>query len=111
MRGNSRTVKVYNYTHAVNVSIGLIGGGNITDTHARAVRAVAGAEVAAIYGANIAKVKRLSHEHGGQAYAEIDAFLRHRPMDMSSGAGRRSIMRTRAGAGPGRWTEERLSSD
>ena len=38
-------VKLYNYPHAVNVSIGLIGGGSITDTHARAVRAVAGAVV------------------------------------------------------------------
>src|SRR5881628_2596406 len=51
-------VKIYNYTHAVNVSIGLIGGGNITDTHARAVRAVAGADVAAIYGTNIENVRR-----------------------------------------------------
>ena len=75
-------VKIYNYTHAVNVSIGLIGGGNITATHARAVRAVAGADVAAIYGTNIEKVRRLSHEHGGEAYAELDAFLAHRPMDI-----------------------------
>ena len=36
--------------------IGLIGGGNITDTHARAVRGIAGVKVAAIYGANAGKV-------------------------------------------------------
>jgi len=66
----------------VNISIGLIGGGNITDTHARAVRAVPGASVAAIYGTNCVKVCRLAGEHGGQAYSELDAFLGHRPMDM-----------------------------
>jgi len=46
------------------------------------VRAVAGADVAAIYGTNIENVRRLSHEHGGEAYAEFDAFLAHRPMDI-----------------------------
>src|SRR6516164_7011931 len=66
----------------MNISIGLIGGGNITDTHARAVRTVPGASVAAIYGTNIVKVRRLAGEYGGQAYAELDAFLAHRPMDM-----------------------------
>jgi predicted dehydrogenase len=66
----------------VNISIGLIGGGNITDTHARAVKAVPGASVAAIYGTNAVKVRRLAGEHGGHAYADLDAFLSHRPMDM-----------------------------
>jgi predicted dehydrogenase len=66
----------------VNISIGLIGGGNITDTHARAVRAVPGGSVAAIYGTNTGKVRRLAGEHGGQAYQDLDAFLAHRPMDM-----------------------------
>src|SRR6516165_8861878 len=70
------------YTHEMTISIGLIGGGNITDTHARAVRAVAGAEVAAIYGTNPEKVQRLSKEHGGAAYTDLDSFLAHRPMDM-----------------------------
>jgi predicted dehydrogenase len=66
----------------VNISIGLIGGGNITDTHARAVRAIPGANVAAIYGTNTGKVRRLAGEHGGQAYTDLDAFLDHRPLDM-----------------------------
>jgi predicted dehydrogenase len=66
----------------MTVSIGLIGGGNITDTHARAVRAVAGAELAAIYGTNSERVRRLSEEHGGAAYTDLDLFLAHRPMDM-----------------------------
>ncbi len=66
----------------MNISIGLIGGGNITETHARAVRAVAGANIAAIYGTNFEKVARLTREHGGKPYTEFDAFLAHRPMDM-----------------------------
>jgi predicted dehydrogenase len=66
----------------VNISIGLIGGGNITDTHARAVRAVPGASVAAIYGTNTAKVRRLAGDYGGQAYPDLDAFFAHRPMDI-----------------------------
>jgi len=39
--------------------IGLIGGGNITDTHARAVGGIAGVEIAAIYGTNASKLNDL----------------------------------------------------
>ena len=62
--------------------IGLIGGGNITDTHARAVRAIAGVEIAAIYGTNAGKVNGLCREHGGTPYLDFKAFLEHRPMDL-----------------------------
>jgi UDP-N-acetyl-2-amino-2-deoxyglucuronate dehydrogenase len=71
----------HNYTHDV-ISIGLIGGGNITDTHARAVRAVPGASITAICGTNIQRVRGLTGEHGGEAYTDLDAFLAHRPMDI-----------------------------
>ena len=74
-------MKITTILHAMSVSIGLIGGGNITDTHARAVRA-AGADVAAVYGTNIERVRRLGREHGGVAYDDLDAFLAHRPMDI-----------------------------
>ncbi len=50
------------------IHIGLIGGGNITETHARAARAIAGVEIAAIYGTNADKVDRLCREHGGTRY-------------------------------------------
>ncbi len=62
--------------------IGLIGGGNITDTHARAARAIPGVEIAAIYGANRNKVAALCREHSGKPYEDFDAFLAHRPMDL-----------------------------
>jgi len=62
--------------------IGLIGGGNISETHARAARAIPGVEVTAIYGTNPKKVAALCREHGGKAYQDFDAFLAHRPMDI-----------------------------
>ena len=61
--------------------IGLVGGGNITETHARAARAAAGVEIAAIYGTNAEKAARLCREYGGAPYSDFAAFLAHRPMD------------------------------
>jgi UDP-N-acetyl-2-amino-2-deoxyglucuronate dehydrogenase len=66
----------------MTIHLGLIGGGNITETHARAARAVPGVEISAIYGTNAEKVARLCREHGGTACQDLDAFLKHRPMDM-----------------------------
>jgi predicted dehydrogenase len=66
----------------MTIHIGLIGGGNITGTHARAARAIHGTEIAAIYGVNTANVSRLIREHGGKPYQDIDAFLAHHPMDL-----------------------------
>src|SRR6266704_825662 len=62
--------------------IGLIGGGNITETHARAARAIPGVEVSGIHGTNAEKIARLCREHGGTPYQDFDAFLKHRPMDL-----------------------------
>ena len=62
--------------------IGLIGGGNITETHARAARAIPGVKISAIHGTNAEKIARLCREHGGTPYQDFDAFLRHRPMEL-----------------------------
>ena len=62
--------------------IGLIGGGNISGTHARAARAIAGVEIAAVYGTNSDKIHGLCREHGGTPYLDFEAFLAHRPMDL-----------------------------
>jgi UDP-N-acetyl-2-amino-2-deoxyglucuronate dehydrogenase len=64
------------------IHIGLIGGGNITETHARAARAIPGVKVSAIHGTNGEKTARLCHEHGGTPYKDFAAFLKHRPMDL-----------------------------
>jgi predicted dehydrogenase len=66
----------------MNFHIGLIGGGNITETHARAARAIHGVEISAIHGTNAEKIARLCREHGGTPYQDFDAFLKHRPMDL-----------------------------
>lgn len=66
----------------MTIHVGLIGGGNITETHARAARAVPGVSVAVIHGTNADKVDRLCREYGGRAYQDFEAFLAHRPMDM-----------------------------
>jgi UDP-N-acetyl-2-amino-2-deoxyglucuronate dehydrogenase len=66
----------------MTIHIGLIGGGNITETHARAARAIPGVEISAIHGSNSEKIAHLCHEHGGTPYQDFDAFLKHRPMDL-----------------------------
>ncbi|MGC2804351.1 MAG: Gfo/Idh/MocA family oxidoreductase [Candidatus Acidiferrum sp.] len=66
----------------MTVHIGLIGGGNISETHARAARAIAGVEIAAVHGINAEKIARLCREYGGTPYQDFEAFLKHRPMDL-----------------------------
>jgi UDP-N-acetyl-2-amino-2-deoxyglucuronate dehydrogenase len=64
------------------MKVGLLGGGNISDTHARAARAIPGVEIAAIYGANREKADRLAQAYGGTVYDDIERFLDHRPLDI-----------------------------
>ena len=66
----------------MTIKIGLIGGGNITETHARAVMASPGLEIAAIQGTNTKRVAELSRQYGGKAYQEFESFLTHQPMDL-----------------------------
>lgn len=66
----------------MTIHVGLIGGGNISETHARAARAISGVEIAAAYGTNPEKVHRLCREHGGVAYTDFSRFLAHRPMEL-----------------------------
>ncbi|HZV58991.1 MAG TPA: Gfo/Idh/MocA family oxidoreductase, partial [Candidatus Eremiobacteraceae bacterium] len=62
--------------------IGLIGGGNISETHARAACAIPDVEIAAIFGTNAVKAGRLCREYGGTPYCKFDEFLAHRPMEL-----------------------------
>jgi predicted dehydrogenase len=62
--------------------IGLIGGGNISETHARAARAIPGVEIAAAFGTNAEKVNRLCRDFGGTPYTDLEKFLAHRPMEI-----------------------------
>ena len=66
----------------MTIHVGLIGGGNISATHARAAIAIPGVSVAAIYGRNQAKLAGLSQRHAAQPYSDFEAFLNHRPLDL-----------------------------
>jgi UDP-N-acetyl-2-amino-2-deoxyglucuronate dehydrogenase len=66
----------------MDFAIGLTGGGNITETHARAVCAIPRARISAIHGTNQEKIAKLCREYGGTPYTEFELFLQHRPLDM-----------------------------
>jgi UDP-N-acetyl-2-amino-2-deoxyglucuronate dehydrogenase len=62
--------------------LGILGAGSISDTHARAALAIPGVEIAAVYGRNGAKARRLAELYGGVAFDSLEPFLDHRPMDV-----------------------------
>jgi UDP-N-acetyl-2-amino-2-deoxyglucuronate dehydrogenase len=62
--------------------IGILGAGNISDTHARAAASLPNVRVSAVCGANEARVRALAERHGATPYVDLDAFLRHRPLDI-----------------------------
>jgi UDP-N-acetyl-2-amino-2-deoxyglucuronate dehydrogenase len=66
----------------MTIHIGLVGGGSISETHARAAREVPGVEITAVYGTNATKVAHLCQQYGGSPFQDLPAFLAHRPMDL-----------------------------
>jgi predicted dehydrogenase len=84
------------------IHIGIIGGGGISETHARAARETEGVEIAAIFGPNREKVGRLSSLYGGTAYHDFQAFLKHKPLDMVV-IGSPSGMHAEQGIAAARW--------
>jgi UDP-N-acetyl-2-amino-2-deoxyglucuronate dehydrogenase len=60
--------------------LGIIGGGNISQTHLRAAMEIDGVKIAAVYGQNLEKAKRIADQAGAVFYQDLDAFLKHRPM-------------------------------
>lgn len=64
------------------VHIGILGGGGISQTHARAASSLEGVRIVAVGGQNPIRVQALADRHGASAYADIDALLRHRPMEI-----------------------------
>ena len=61
--------------------LGILGGGNISETHARAALDIEGVKIAAVWGQNAEKAGRLADLAGATSYQDLDAFLSHRPMD------------------------------
>jgi predicted dehydrogenase len=66
----------------MTMHVGLIGGGNISDTHGRAALSIPGMSVAAVYGDNREKAAAMAHRFDAVACDTLDAFLAHRPMDL-----------------------------
>ena len=64
------------------IRVGILGSGNISDTHARAALGVPGIEIVAVYGRQMSKAARLAELHGGQPYDNLERFLDHRPMEI-----------------------------
>ena len=64
------------------IHVGLIGAGNISDTHARVVAEIPGATVGAVYAPTRSHAERLAARHQAAAYDALDQFLDHRPLDM-----------------------------
>jgi UDP-N-acetyl-2-amino-2-deoxyglucuronate dehydrogenase len=66
----------------MTIHVGLIGGGNISDTHARAALAIPEVKISAIFGSNAEKVRALAQKYGGKPFGSLEEFLDHRPMDL-----------------------------
>jgi predicted dehydrogenase len=64
------------------IHVGLIGAGNISDTHARAAAAIPGVSIAGVYAPTLAHAERLAGQYGAIAHASLDQLLDHRPLDL-----------------------------
>jgi len=62
--------------------VGLIGAGNISGTHARALASIRDVEIAAVYAPTLAHAQQLASAHGAIACDSIEQLLDHRPLDI-----------------------------
>ena len=63
------------------MNVGLVGAGNISDTHARAALA-AGQRIAGVHGANRDKARTLADRYGTTAFDSLDALLAQPSLDL-----------------------------
>jgi len=66
----------------LTIHVGLIGAGNISETHARAAAAIPGVTIAGVYAPTRDHAQRLAAAHGAVAADSIDALLDRRPLDL-----------------------------
>jgi UDP-N-acetyl-2-amino-2-deoxyglucuronate dehydrogenase len=64
------------------INVGIIGAGNISESHARAVHETDGVQIGAVHGRNTNKARRLAELYGGRAYPDLESLLTHKPLDM-----------------------------
>ena len=63
----------------MTVHVGLIGAGNISETHARALRAIRDVEISAVYAPTHSHAARLAAQFGGVACETLEWLVDHRP--------------------------------
>ena len=66
----------------MTMRVGFTGGGNITDTHIRAVRDVPGLQAVGVCGPNATKVEALAARYGLRASSSLAAMLDQAPLDI-----------------------------
>lgn len=64
------------------IDIGIIGAGGISETHARAAEGIAGARIAAVWGQNRDKARRLGERYGAIVYDDLPGLLAHDKLDL-----------------------------
>ena len=62
--------------------IGILGGGNISDSHLRAAMEIKEIEISGICGSNLEKVKKLAEMAGVRAFTDEKQFFEECPMDL-----------------------------
>ena len=66
----------------MTIHVGLIGAGNISETHARAVSAVPDVVIAGVYAPTRARAERLAAQYGGTAHDSLESLLDGRTLDL-----------------------------
>ncbi len=61
---------------------GIVGAGMIAEFHAKAIEAMEGAEVAAIYSRRLQPADAFAAQHDCVSYTDYEAFLRHEGLDI-----------------------------
>jgi len=64
------------------VHVGLIGAGNISDTHARALRAMSGVEIVGVYAPTLARAEAFAARYGGAPHDSLERLLAQHPLDL-----------------------------
>ena len=66
----------------MTIHLGILGGGGISETHARAASEIPDVKIEAVAGQNVEKIKALAQRFGAPvAFTSVDALLQHRPLD------------------------------
>jgi predicted dehydrogenase len=66
----------------LTIRVGLIGAGNISETHARAAAAIPGVAIAGVYAPTRAHAERLAAQYGGAPHDTLASLLDRQPLDL-----------------------------